>query len=147
MSNQRRAFTLVEIITVTFIISLLASMAIVESMALRKSANESNCQANLKTIASGFEMYAARNGGIYAPDDEQTDLQFLIEAGCLNVDLINRQLGNFSYTVASLEQGGYDIRAMAANQGLANHNYQIITGAMLRRSDTSSPGDTDFKDF
>ena|SRR3989338_4107088 len=145
MRIQKSAFTLVEIITVTFIIALLASMAIAEAIALRKSANESNCQANLRTIGTGFELYAVKNGGIYAPDDSQIDLQFLIAAGCLYVDLIGRQLGNFSYQVGSIDPSGYDIRAMAVNQVLADHNYRIITGARLQRSDT--PGDTNFKDF
>jgi len=145
MRSRKNGFTLVEIITVTFIIAVLAFMAIVGTVTPRKDANESNCQANLRTIGTGFELYAVKNGGIYAPDDSQIDLQFLIDADCLHVDLIGRQLGNFNYQVGSIDLSGYDIRAMAVNQVLADHNYRIITGARLQRSDT--PGDTNFKDF
>lgn len=146
MKDKYSGFTLIEIMVVTFIVSVLVSMAIVEAIALRKSANESNCQANLKTIGTAFELYAVKNGGAYA-QQEETDLQFLIDAGCLHVDLTGKQLGNFSYKAESIGPEGYDIRAMAVNQALADHNYQIITGARLRRSDTSDPGDTNFKDF
>lgn len=144
---NKRAFTLVEIMLVVAIVGLLTSMAIVEGVQLKKQANESNCLANLKAVASGFEVYSARNAGLYAPSD-QPNLQFLVDSSCLFQDLINiGQIGNYRYTVGSITPGGYDIRAMAVNPALALHNYQVVTGGMLRRSDTAEESDTDFKDY
>jgi len=147
MLKQRHGFTLVEIMVVMAIVALLVSVAIAEGVQFRKQANESNCVANLKAIASGFEVYAARHGGIYAPS-EQASLQFLIDDGCLFQDLASmNQVGNFHYSVAQASAAGYDIRAVAINPALADHNFQIITGGILKRSDTSVLSDQDFKNF
>lgn len=147
MKNDIRGFTLIEIMVVMAIIALLVSVAIVEGVQFRKQANESNAQVNLKAIASGFEIYATRHGGVYAQGTE-SNLEFLVADGCLSQDLVNiGQIGNFRYTVGSIEPAGYDIRAMSVNPALSDHNYQIITGGQLRRTDTPSPSDTDFEVF
>jgi len=144
---SKRGFTLVEIMMVMAIVSLLVSIAIVEGVQFRKQANESNCLANLKAIASGFEIYSARHNGSYAPVDE-SNLSYLIEDGCLFQDLVSMsQLGNFRYVVMSISPAGYDIRALAVNPSLADHNYQVITGGMILRSATSVSSDTDFRSF
>ena len=145
--SSRTGFTLVEIMFVVFIISFLLSMAVVQGVVLRKKANEANTQANLKSIASSFEIYAAGNGGVYAPGDE-SNLQFLVDAKCAPQDLVAiGQIGNFRYIAGSISPTGYDVRAMAVNTVLADHNYQITTGGAIRRSDTADSGDTDFKDY
>ena len=142
-----RGFTLVEIMVVLAIMALLVSIAIVEGVAFRKQANESNCMANLKAIASGFEVYSARHAGAYAPIDESS-LQFLIDDGCLFQDLsVTAQIGNFRYVIGAISPAGYDIRGLAVNPALADHNYQVVSGGVLNRSDTSVASDTDFKSF
>jgi len=144
---NRKGFTLVEILLVVAIVGLLAGLAAVEGVQLKKRANESNCLANLKAIASGFEVYSARNSGLYAPSD-QPNLQFLVDSSCLFQDLVNiGQIGNFRYTVGFITPGGYAIRALAMNPALAEHNYEISTGGMLKRSDTAEATDTNFKDY
>ncbi|MCX5706231.1 MAG: prepilin-type N-terminal cleavage/methylation domain-containing protein [Candidatus Omnitrophica bacterium] len=75
MKGKRRGFTLVEIMLVIAIVGLLVSIALVEGAQLKKRAYESNCQANLKGIASGFEIYSVRSGGLYAPG---------VESGCFS---------------------------------------------------------------
>lgn len=148
MNNKHnKGFTLVEIMLVAAVVSLLVSMAVIEGVQFRKQANEATAQANLKGIASGFEVYAAKSGGTYAPEDEN-DLQFLIDAGCLYQDLTQAgHIGNFRYVAESVSPAGYDIRAMAVNSALSDHNYQIVTGGILNRSNTSSADDVDFKVF
>ncbi|MDO8662307.1 MAG: type II secretion system protein [Candidatus Omnitrophota bacterium] len=147
MKNKLSGFSLVEIMFVVFIISFLVSLAVVEGVVLRKKANEANAQANLKYIATGFEIYAAGHGGAYSSGNE-TDLQFLVEAKCASQDLVSiGQIGNFRYVVDSITPTGYDIRAMAVNTALADHNYQISTGGLIRRSDSSGTQDADFKDY
>ncbi|MDD4982006.1 MAG: hypothetical protein PHS12_04540, partial [Candidatus Omnitrophica bacterium] len=73
---------------------------------------------------------------------------FLVDARCAPHDFITiGQVGNFHYVVGSITSVGYDIRAMAINSALADHNYQVLTGGMLRRSDTPGLGDTNFKSY
>ena len=144
---NRKGFTLVEIMFVTFIIAFLLSVAVVQGVKMRKLANESNAQANLKSIAGSFEIYAAGRGGVYAPGDE-SNLQFLVDAKCAPQDFISiGQVGNFRYLSGSISPVGYDIRAMAISEALADHNYQVLTGGVLKRSDTSASGDTEFKNY
>ncbi|MDO8489657.1 MAG: prepilin-type N-terminal cleavage/methylation domain-containing protein [Candidatus Omnitrophota bacterium] len=147
MFKSKTAFTLIEIMMVIAIVSLLVSVAIVEGVQFRKQANESNCMANLKAIASGFEVYSARHAGAYAPMQEE-NLQFLIDDNCLFQDLISMgQIGNFRYVISSVNPAGYDVRGLAVNPALADHNYQISTGGTLKRSGTPVSNDMDFKDF
>ena len=141
---KHKGFTLIEIMLVLLIISLVMSLLIINGVRLRAMANESNAQANLKSIAGSFEVYAASHGA-YAPGNE-SNMQFLVDAQCSYQDFISiGVIGNFQYVVGSIEPGGYDIRAMARNRALAYHNYQILTGGLIKRTDSSDPGDTDFK--
>lgn len=147
MFKRKHGFTLVEIMVVMSIVALLVAVAVVEGVQFRKQANESNCMGNLKTIAGGFEVYSARHAGAYAPAEEE-NLQFLIDDNCLFQDLISvGQIGNFRYFVSSVSPAGYDIRGLAVHPVLADHNYQILTGGILKRSNTSLSSDMDFKNF
>lgn len=142
---KNKGFTLVEIMFVVFIISFMLSIAVVQGVELRKRANESHAQANLKSIAASFEIYAAANGGVYAPGNE-SNLQFLINAKCASYDFLSvDQVGHYRYVVGSISPVGYDIRAIAVSDALASHNFQILTGGLIKRSDTASPSDTNFK--
>ena len=145
--QRRKAFTLVEIMMVLAIIALLVSVAIVEGVKFRKQANESNCMANLKAIAAGFELYSARHSGAYAPS-EQANLKFLVDDSCLYQDLIALgQIGNFRYVVGVLNPADYDVRALAISAALADHNYQISSGGVLKRTNSAAANDADFRSF
>lgn len=147
MKNAKSGFTLVEIMFVVFIISLLLSILALEGIKLRRMANEMNAQANLKSIATSFEVYAAGHDGAYAPSS-MDNLQYLVDGQYANQDfIVLGQMANFYYQLGSIEPEGYDIRAMAINPVLAEHNYQILTGAKILRSDTSVSSDTNFKNF
>ena len=132
---------------VVLIISLLLSIVALEGIRLRRIANEMNAQANLKAIGTSFEVYAAGHDGSYAPASME-NLQYLVDGKYAAQDFINLgQVANFRYVIGLVEPTGYDIRAMAVNPVLAEHNYQIIPGAQVLRSDTSVSSDTDFKSF
>ena len=147
MKNRKAGFTLIEIMFVVMIVSLLLSIVAVEGIRLRRMANEMNAQANLRAIATSFEVYATSHTGVYAQGSE-SNLQFLVDGQYAQQDFITSgQIGNFRYVLGSIEPSGYDIRAMAVNPVLADHNYQIITGANILRSDTSVSSDTDFKNY
>ena len=106
-----------------------------------------NTQANLKAIATSFEVYAAGHDGSYAVS-AMDNLQYLVDSKYATQDFIALgQVANFRYQLGSITPEGYDIQAMAVNPVLAEHNYQILTGAKILRSDTSVSSDTNFKNF
>jgi prepilin-type N-terminal cleavage/methylation domain-containing protein len=147
MKNRKSGFTLIEIMMVVLIISLLLSIVALEGIRLRRMANEMNAQANLKAIATSLEVYAAGHDGAYAAS-KMENLQFLVDGKYAVEDFTALgEIANFRYVLDSVEPAGYDIRAMAVNPVLAEHNYQIIPGAQILRSDTSVSSDTDFKSF
>ncbi len=147
MKNSKFGFTLIEIMIVVFIVSLLLSIVALEGIRLRRMANEMNAQANLKAIATSFEVYAAAHDGLYTAIP-MNNLQYLVDGKYIGQDFTALdQIANFRYSVGSIEQDGYDIRAIASNPVLADHNYQVTAGGILRRSDTSVSSDTDFKNF
>jgi prepilin-type N-terminal cleavage/methylation domain-containing protein len=147
MKNRNFGFTLIEIMVVVFIVSLLLSIVALEGIRLRRMANEMNAQANLRAIATSFEVYASAHDGVYAQNDEH-NLQFLVDAKYAAEDFtVLGQIGNYRYLPGVILPSGYDIRAMAVNPVLAEHNYQILTGAKMLRSDTSVSSDTDFRNF
>lgn len=144
---KNRGFTLIEMMVVVLILSFLLSLIIVNGVRLRIMANESNAQANLKSIGASFEIYAAGHSGNYAQANE-SNMQYLVAARCIAHDFISLgKVGNYQYVVGAIGPRGYDIRAMVVSRVLAEHNFQIVTGANLRRSDTSAPGDTNFKTY
>ncbi len=82
---------------------------------------------------------------MYAQGPENS-LQYLVAAKCAAQDFVSiGQVGNFNYVVGYIDRDGYDIRAIAANPALADHNYQITTGGLLKRSSSSSSGDVNFE--
>jgi prepilin-type N-terminal cleavage/methylation domain-containing protein len=59
---KKRGFTLVEIMIVVAIIALLAAIAIPNLLGARKTANDAAARANLRTLSTELETYAAGIG-------------------------------------------------------------------------------------
>lgn len=57
-----KGFTLIEIIIVTAIIALLATIAIASLLRSKLMSNEASAQGSLRTISSALESYRAANG-------------------------------------------------------------------------------------
>lgn len=64
-SADRRAFTLIELLTVIAIIGVLAAILIVGMARVRESARASQCLSNQRQIALAFQLYAGENKGYY----------------------------------------------------------------------------------
>jgi len=63
--QTRRAFTLIELLSVIAIIGVLAAILIPTLGHVRETARQSECASNLRQIGAAFPLYAADNHGLY----------------------------------------------------------------------------------
>lgn len=66
-ASRRRAFTLIELLTVIAIIGILAAIIIPVTAKVRESARRTDCASNLRQIGSALFLYAADNGNKLPP--------------------------------------------------------------------------------
>ncbi len=69
-NRNRKGFTLVELLIVVLILGALAAIAIPRITASAFNAKANACAANLDTMNSQIELYAADNNGTYPADLE-----------------------------------------------------------------------------
>ena len=127
--KNRSGLTLAEIIIILLIIALLGSLAIPNFMRLRITKNESTAQSNLRTIAAGFERFAAANKGRYPKTEEDLHNESL---PYLNKVYDNQLFQGYRYKYQTLSTTGYVITASPATPGKSgNTTYTISTGGAL----------------
>jgi prepilin-type N-terminal cleavage/methylation domain-containing protein/prepilin-type processing-associated H-X9-DG protein len=66
---SRRAFTLIELLTVIAIIGILAAIIIPTVGAVRATAQASRCASNLRQLSTAFIVYTNDNKGYFPPGD------------------------------------------------------------------------------
>ena len=126
MKNNRKAFTLVEILIVVAIVALLAAIAIPNLLRAKVTANQSSAQATLKAIANALETYAISNG-VYPPATTS-----LIGAAppYLNKDYFSSTSNGYNFT-AAISTYAYTVTAVPASSSQGTASYSITTGGVL----------------
>jgi len=67
--NNKKGFTLVELVVVIAILGILSAIAVPKFTASRLNAERAAVEANLRTIESALTMYEAQNGSLSDVDD------------------------------------------------------------------------------
>ena len=117
IKNKRSGFTLVEIMIVVAIIALLAAVGIPSLLNARRAANQAGAQANLKTIATELETFAAQEaGGLYPVD--------VVAAGAGDADSLGSATG--------LRLCGNDVSGYTFTCTLAATGYQLLANPTSR---------------
>ena len=133
---MRKGFTLVEIMIVVAIIALLAAIAIPNLLRARITANESAAQANLRTISTALENYAAANNGSYATDESDL-LAPNADPPYLNQSFCGNTIQGYTYS-CTLAATGYTVTATPASCGTSGtKTYTIETGGVLSSANCS----------
>lgn len=123
-SRSSRAFTLVEILVVVFIIGLLVAAAVPNFLRMRLNANENVIRSDLRTFSTSNESYRAlQNPPVYAPDILTLINENYLDATWLNPG--NKHGYNFIYLVGG---GGalYSLEASVLTPDVTGTNYYCV---------------------
>ncbi|MDO8748171.1 MAG: prepilin-type N-terminal cleavage/methylation domain-containing protein [Candidatus Omnitrophota bacterium] len=131
IKNKRSGFTLVEIMIVVAIIALLAAVGIPSLLNARRAANQASAQANLKTIATEAETFAAQGaGGLYPVDVAATgDADTL--GSVTGTRLCGNDISGYTFT-CTFAATGYQLLANPVSRPTTGDDgYEVNTGGAI----------------
>ena len=128
--TTRSGFTLVEIMIVVAIIALLAAVGIPSLLNARRTANDAAASANIKSIATEMETYAAGAGAGAYPVKAELTANSISDRLCADDAATVTAVGGFDYG-CTLAAGGYTVTASATTcTSTGTKDYTIATGAV-----------------
>lgn len=129
---MRKGFTLVEIMIVVAIIALLAAIAIPNLLGARKVANDAAAKANIRTLSTELETYAAGTGQGAYPADVAAFIAIPSAAASklcaiTSVCTLPAGCGGFVYA-CTVAVGGYSITATPVSAATGTAVITVTTG-------------------
>ena len=68
--QERKAFTLIELVVVVMIIGILVAIAAPKMLNITGDASDNSVRMSLHVVRDAIETYASQNTGAYPPDDD-----------------------------------------------------------------------------
>lgn len=144
-SRVRCGFTLVELLAVVAIVGVLAALVLSTLGGMRAKARQAKCGANLRTIASAFNQFAADNQGYYPGVIRDTSKK----DGRLNPkgnwwQELTRYLGSDLKTAGSTEGSAFAVcpDGLTGMNSKINYYYQSPRVTIVQPSKTILAGDS-----
>jgi len=91
-SNNKKGFTLVEMVTVIVIIAIIAAIAIPSYKAVTSNANSNACSTNVKILQGAWDLYSSKNPDTSIPIDF---IKALVDSSYIRDELKCESGGNY----------------------------------------------------
>jgi len=132
MVNNKKGFSLLELLIVVAIILIIATVAIPSLLRSRQSANESSAVATLRTMNTALVTYASTNAGVYGTISQ------LVATGLADSSLTRPKSG-YAYTVDVSSNGlNYTVYAEAVSSNNGRYDYYTTPDYVIRFSTDST---------
>ena len=130
-ARSSQAFTLVEILIVTGIISLISAIAIPNIIALKRTANEAAAKSNLRALSSAAETASVSLG--HYPVTLEEFQRFINAAPIYCADMVGTQTAVQGYNYScTMDITGYTLTASPVTLGTTgNVTYTATAGGII----------------
>ena len=116
--NDKRGFTLIELMVVIGIIGILAGIAVPKVTSVKERANISVVKSDLRNIQTALEIYAMQNSDQYPDEDNFSSIEF-DDPSDYSYEVNNDKDGYLVYYSKPIEAEYYYI--MSTENGIKNN--------------------------
>lgn len=131
--SKRRGFTLLELLIVTVVIAIIASIAMPNYVSAKKSANEASAVSSMRVLVAAEENYRTAKGGA----STYTDLTGLKNSGHLNKNLAVGAMSGYTFIFQGTPtMSTFAFKAIPQANG-GDRSFYVDQTGVLRVADTN----------